>query len=61
MYILFEKYINILVLEMSSPGNEHCANCIGTLSSPYCSKTYRFGAKDMGQADRQKDGQTDGQ
>jgi len=31
-YILFEKYINILELEMASPGNLHCANCIGTLS-----------------------------
>ena len=26
------KYIYILALEMSSPGNRHCANCIGTLS-----------------------------
>jgi len=33
-YILFEKYINILALEMASPGNRHCANCIGTLSFP---------------------------
>ena len=33
-YILFEKYINILALEMASPGNRHCANCIGTLSLP---------------------------
>jgi len=31
-YILFEKYIYILALEMASPGNQHCANCIGTLS-----------------------------
>jgi len=33
--ILPEKYINIIVLEMVSllsPGNRHCANCIGTLS-----------------------------
>jgi len=29
---LFEKYINILELEMASPGNRHCANCIGALS-----------------------------
>jgi len=28
------KYIYILVLEMASPGNQHCANCIGTLSFP---------------------------
>jgi len=33
-YILFEKYINILALEMASPGNRHCVNCIGTLSFP---------------------------
>jgi len=31
-YILREKYINILALEMASRGNRHCANCIGTLS-----------------------------
>jgi len=31
-YILFEIYIYILTLEMTSPGNRHCANCIGTLS-----------------------------
>jgi len=34
VYILFEKYINILALEMASPGNRHCANCIGTFSFP---------------------------
>ena len=34
VYILFEKYIYILALEMASPGNQHCANCIGTLSFP---------------------------
>jgi len=33
-YILFEKYIYILALEMASPGNQHCASCIGTLSFP---------------------------
>jgi len=32
--ILFEKYIYILALEMASPGNQHCANYIGTLSFP---------------------------
>jgi len=30
-YILFEKYIYILALEMACPGNQHSANCIGTL------------------------------
>jgi len=35
LYILFEKkYIHILALEMARPGNQHCANCIGTLSFP---------------------------
>jgi len=33
-YILFEKYIYILALEMASPGNQHYASCIGTLSFP---------------------------
>ena len=32
-YILFGKYINILALEMTSPGNRYCANCISTLAS----------------------------
>jgi len=32
--ILSEKYIYILAPEMASPGNQHCANCIGTLSFP---------------------------
>jgi len=31
---VFEKRIYILALEMASPGNKHCANCIGTLSFP---------------------------
>jgi len=33
-YSVFEKYICILALEMASPGNQHCANCIGTSSFP---------------------------
>jgi len=33
-YILFEKYINILALEMARTGNRHYVNCIGTLSFP---------------------------
>ena len=32
LYILFEKYIYILALEMASTGNQNCASCIGTLS-----------------------------
>jgi len=38
--ILFEKYIYILALEMASPGNQHCANCIGTLSFPTLYRRY---------------------
>jgi len=33
-YILVEKYTNILPLEKASPGNRHCACCIGALSFP---------------------------
>jgi len=33
-YILFEKYIYILSLEMASPGNQHWVSCIGALSFP---------------------------
>ena len=33
-YILFEKCIYIFALEMTSPGNQHCASCIDTLSFP---------------------------
>jgi len=33
-FILFEKRIYLLALEMASPGNQHCANCIGTLLFP---------------------------
>jgi len=33
-YILLEKYINISALEITSPGNWHCAYCIGALSIP---------------------------
>ena len=31
-YVLFQKYIYILALEMASPDNRHCANCIGAFS-----------------------------
>jgi len=34
-YISFEKYMDILALETASPGNRHCANCIGTVPVPY--------------------------
>ena len=30
VYILFEKYIYILALEMASPGNQHCVNNVST-------------------------------
>jgi len=34
VYFLLEKYIDILALEMAGPWNQHCANCIGTVSCP---------------------------
>ena len=33
-YILSDKYINIVALEMASPGNRHCASCIGARLFP---------------------------
>ena len=45
-YILFEKYIYILALEMASPEKQHCASCIGTLSFPlkfHRSQVWRLG------------------
>ena len=30
--VYLKKYIYIVVLEMASPGKQHCASCIGTLS-----------------------------
>jgi len=43
-YILFEKYIYILALEMASSWNQQSANasCIGTLSFPIGQITYDF-------------------
>jgi len=38
MYISVEKYINILAVEMASPGNWHSANCIGAPSFPITAK-----------------------
>ena len=32
--ILLLSIHNSLTLEMASPGNRHCANCVGTLSLP---------------------------
>ena len=37
--ILFEKYTNILALEMASLGNRYCANCIGALNLGYVRKS----------------------
>jgi len=34
LHVLFEKYIYTLAPEMASPGNWHCANCIGSLLFP---------------------------
>jgi len=32
--ILFQKYVYSLALEIARPGNQQCANCVGTLSFP---------------------------
>jgi len=32
--IMINDTVNIVALEMASPGNRHCANCIGTVSFP---------------------------
>ena len=45
--ILFEKYIYVLALEMASPGNQHCANCIGTLSFPKLYRIYLTGSSGL--------------
>ena len=37
-HILFQKCIFIIALEMASPGNRHCAICIGTPSFPHYSQ-----------------------
>jgi len=34
VYFIWKININILALEMACPENQHCANCIGTLSFP---------------------------
>ena len=38
-----KKYILILALEMCSPVNQQCANCIGTLSIPIVPRTGKDG------------------
>ena len=38
-YILSEKYI---YMEMTSPVNRHCANCIGTLSFPISDCSFQY-------------------
>jgi len=40
-HILFQKCIFIIALEMASPGNRHCAICIGTLSFPITPSSVR--------------------
>jgi len=44
-YIILEKYVYILALEMASRGNQHCANGVGTLSFPmnHCPNSYDKG------------------
>ena len=47
LYVLFEKYIHILALEMASPGSQHCARCIGALSVPVRRRLSAFKTHDM--------------
>jgi len=41
-YILFEKYIYILELKMACPGNQHCANCVGSSVLFFLKERVRF-------------------
>jgi len=34
VYFIREIYLHFSIAEMASPGNRHCARCIGTLSFP---------------------------
>ena len=40
VYLVENRDIYILALEMASPGNQHCVNCIGTLSFPISRTVY---------------------
>ena len=45
-----------LVLEMASPGNQHCASCIGTLSFPIytCLAAWRSGVRHMNEVNQRR-------
>jgi len=54
VYFISEICFFILALEMASPWNQHCANCIGTLSFPrrahqYAALPYRERSKQVAQ------------
>jgi len=38
VYFIRKKYICIFALETATPGNQHCASCIDTLSFPISNK-----------------------
>ena len=41
VYSIWKKYFYIFALEMASPGNQHCANCVGHTFVPYITNTDR--------------------
>jgi len=43
-YIFVEKCIYISALEMASPGNQHCASCIGTMAHTFVRRCMLIGA-----------------
>jgi len=47
VYFICMKYIYILALEIASWGNQHCANCIGTLSFPIGLTWLHVGSKEV--------------
>jgi len=44
-YICFKKFIYILASEMASPGNQHCASCIGALLFPIEQQHYQLDSR----------------
>ena len=42
------KHINILALEMASPGNRHCASCIGALPLPVANSDLYLEGRHLG-------------
>jgi len=47
VYFIAEKYIYILALEVASPGIQHCASSIGTLSFHMMTRHWRTTVQNM--------------